>query len=519
MNLGRHLKRSARWFSNRTALVYRDSKLTFVQLNDRVNRLANALLSLGLNKGDRVALLSSNRLELIEAAFAIYKSGLVEVPLNARLSFPEVVAALNNSEATAIITGEEYIENLEENRSNIQTVKYRIALSKSPTSMLDYNTLIEEGRSSEPNVDVKSDDLASLNYTSGTTGLLKAAKLSHQNRIASAKKQLLISGIDIDQNSVMCHVAPVTHAGATMLLPFFWRGACQFILPGFDVGQLLETVEKEKVTHLLLVPTMLNMIMEHPDIEKFDTSSIRSIVYTTSPMPSKRIQHALEIFGPVLIQSYGQTESSGLITCLSKQDHNIYEDAKKRRRLSSAGVPGIECDVRVVDEHGNDITPGEVGEIIHKGEGTMKGYWKAPELSSEVLKDGWLYTRDMGTVDENGYIYILDRKSDMIISGGFNIYPSEVEAALCEHPAVKEAAVIGVPDDRWGEAVKAVVVLNENMESDAEELIRHCKARIASYKKPQSVDFIKELPKNAHGKTLRRKVKEKYWAGEERMVH
>ena len=519
MNLGFHLTRSAMWFSDRIALVDEKIRLSYAELNKRVNCLANELLALGLKKGDRVALFSRNRYQLLEGAFAIYKAGLVEVPLNARLSIQELEEMLKNSETSALILSDEFIEDIEKARSRFPTVKHYIATSDAPPSMLDYETLIREGSISEPKIVVGMDDLASLNYTSGTTGVLKAVMLSHRNRICQAKKHMLVPGIDIDQNSVMCHVTPVTHASSSMVLPIIWRGGCNLILKGFDVEALLKTIERERVTHILLVPTMLNFIMANPALKSYDLTSIRTIVYAASPMPVERIKKALEIFGPVLIQCYGLTETSALVTFLSKEDHLHLDDPMRMKRLASAGVPSIECDVRIVNEHGEDIKPGDVGEIIEKGEDTMIGYWKALDLTSQTLRDGWLHTKDMATVDENGYIYIVDRKFDMIISGGFNIYPSEVENVLYEHPAIFEAAVIGVPDDQWGESVKAVVILKEGTKVTEEELIEHCKKRLASYKKPGSVDFVMEIPKNSSGKIMRRQIREKYWAGQERMVH
>ena len=519
MNLGTYLTRSALWFADRIAIVHEEYRFNFRQLNERVNRLANALLGLGLQKGDRVALLSANRHQLVEADFACYKAGFVRVPLNARLSMPELIHMLNNSESNVLILGPEFIEGIERVRAQIPTVGHTIALSQTPPSMLDYETFIQAASPDEPKAEVGLDDLCSLNYTSGTTGQLKAVMMSHRNRICQARKFLLVPDVNIQKESVMGHVGPITHASGGMILPFIIRGACNLILRTFEIKLLLETIAREEVTHLFTVPTMLNFLMAYPDLKKYNLSSIQMIMYGASPMPVERIKQALEIFGPVLIQGYGQTETTSGFTFLSKDDHLFAGDPKKMRRLASAGLPSPECEVRVVNEKGEDVKPGELGEIIERGDDAMLGYWKDPELTAETLRDGWVYTRDMATVDEDGYIYIVDRKSDMIISGGFNIYPSEVENALHVHPAVFEAAVIAVPDEQWGESVKAVVVLREGMKATEEEIIEHCKKHLASYKKPKSVDFVPELPKNPYGKVLRRKLREKYWVGQERMVH
>jgi long-chain acyl-CoA synthetase len=519
LNVGELVKRCAMFFSDRVAFVHEGFSLTYKEFNERVNRLSNALLSLGLQKGDRVAILSKNRPQIIESVYACYKAGLVTVPLNARLSIPELIHMLNNSESTALILGEEFIEGIDSARPEFPGLRHFIAMTQPKPSMQDYEALIKSGISSEPNVDVELDDLASLNYTSGTTGVLKAAMLTHRNRICMAEKQLLIPGIDVNGTSVLCHVGPLTHGSYTMVLPIMLRGGRNLILPGFELDLLLKTIEKKKVTHLLLVPTMINMLLNYPDIHQYDLSSIRTIFYFASPMPVERIKHALQVFGTVLIQGYGCTESSGLVTYLPKEDHVFEGDPKKLKHLASCGVPIMACDVRVVNENGEDIKPGEVGEIIERGDDTMIGYWKDPERTAETLKDGWLYTRDMATVDEDGYIYIVDRKADMIISGGYNIYPSEVEDVLYRHPAIFEASVIGVPDDLWGESVKAIVVLKEGAQATEDELIQHCKNYLSSYKKPKSVDFVSDLPKNPYGKILRRKLREKYWVGQERMVH
>jgi len=323
-------------------------------------------------------------------------------------------------------------------------------------------------------------------------------------------------GQDSSGSGLAAYVAPITHAAGGQILANMLSGRSNLLLTKFEPSDFLRVVEEYKVTDVLLVPTMINMLLECPDIKTRDLSSLTKIVYGTAPMAPERIKQALAIFGPVLSQGYGQTDSTAIISTLGLEDHLVVNDPALAPRLTSAGRPSFEVDLRIVDEDGGDVPVGDIGEIIVRGDMVMKGYWNAPELTAETIKDGWLYPRDMGRIDEDGYLYLVDRKSDMIISGGFNVYPAEVENALMEHPAVFEVAVVGVPDDKWGEAVKAVVVTKADVSE--EQLIAHCSERLARFKAPRSVDFVDALPKSAVGKTLRRVIREKYWEGMSRRI-
>jgi acyl-CoA synthetase (AMP-forming)/AMP-acid ligase II len=313
-------------------------------------------------------------------------------------------------------------------------------------------------------------------------------------------------------------MGPVTHASGSMILPHILRGAKVVILSSFDVKALLETIQKERITTLYLVPTMIVMLLANPDLKKYDLSSLKNIRYGASPISPEVLKKAIEVFGNVFVQGYGLTEGMMPLTLLLKEDHILDGTEKKLKRLSSIGREVNVASVRIMDDEGKILPPGQIGEIVVQSDQVMKGYWKKPEATAETLRGGWLHTRDMGYMDEDGYIYLVDRKDDMIVSGGFNIYPKEVEDVLYSHPAVLEAAVFGVPDEKWGEAVKATVSLRPGMQATEEEIIEHCKKHLASYKKPKSVDFMKELPKSLYGKILRRQLKEPYWKGRRRMI-
>lgn len=511
------LQRAVQAFPDRTAVVDGSQRFTYRQFDERTDRLANSLAAAGLRKGDRVAFLMPNCHQALETDAACYKSGFVKVPLNARLSMGELVHMMNNSGTSALAVHPSFVDGIQACRSQIETVRLFIVTSGSAESMTSYEDLVTGGSPRRPDVELSPEDVYGLFYTSGTTGVLKAAMITYRNYIATTR-YWEHHGLAQGDGLVVGYVAPVTHAASLLVLPTLIRGGVNVLLSSFDPETLFRTVQAEKVTDLFLIPVMINLLLTHPARQNFDLRSLRNITYGAAPMAPDRIQKALEVFGPILRQAYGQTESTGLGALLSVEDHVTRGDPKKVERLASAGRPVSECEVRVVDEDGKDVATGEVGEILIRGDSVMAGYWNAPELTADTLANGWLHTRDMGRFDEDGYLFLVDRKSDMVISGGLNIYPNEVENVLASHPAVFEAAVVGVPDELWGEAVKAVVVLREGATATEDELIEYCRERLATYKKPKSIDFVQELPRNPYGKLLRRLVREPYWAGRARRV-
>src|SRR5258706_3436200 len=321
-------------------------------------------------------------------------------------------------------------------------------------------------------------------------------------------------------DSVFLHSTPMFHlAGGPSAWIYFWVGATHVIQPRFDPKSTSELIERERVSRVTWVPTMITMLLAHPDVGKVDFSSLRFILYGASPIATDRLKEALRVFGCELMQVYGMMEAAPILTALAPEEHQPAGDERAVRRLLSCGreVPGV--NVRVVNAREEDVEPGEVGEIVARGANIMLGYWHKSEETSAVLRDGWYYSGDMGTVDEDGYLYMVDRKKDMIISGGENIYSVEVENALSNHPAVLECAAIGVPDERWGEVVKALVVFRPGMHATGEDLIAHCRAQIAGFKCPRSVTVLEVLPKSASGKVLKRELREPYWQGYSRRVN
>lgn len=507
MNVGYMLTRSAKVFPDREALVVEGKRLTYSELNQRVNRLANALLDQGLKKGDRVGLLFFNSLGYLESFLALYKAGLVWVRLNYRLGTPELCNMMADSQATALIHGPEFDDTAKHICQAVPEVK--LCISQAPGAELPYQEILDAGRPEEPPVMVGEDDLSDIWYTSGTTGEPKGIMITHRN-IITCTQHLLSDVYWINEQDKLLTVGALSHAGSVRVLPFMLRGGLNVLHTKFDPMAIFETVQKERITDISTVPTMLFTLMDHPERENFDLSSIKTITYAGAPTPVERIKEAVRIFGPILDQSFGQAESIITITHLPKHEHDYESDPKREKRLASVGreYPGVE--IKVVDDKGQECPPGEIGEIITRSDLVMKGYWNRPEQTAEALQDGWLYTGDLGYQDENGYLFLLDRKHGKIISGGLNVYPREVEEVLAQHPAIAEACVFGVSDPKWGEAVTAAVTLRKDHQAEAQDLVKFCKERIASYKKPQKVHILESLPKNAYGKILQRELKARF---------
>lgn len=508
MNAVELIKRGATYFPNHTGVIYEGERLTFEQVYRNSNRLANTLLKMGLKKGDRIAFLLANSLQSVEIDFALLLTGLVRVPLNTRLSANEHRHMIHDTESVALLFTEEFKERAKELKETCPSIQHFCQMNGEATE--DWVVQMEEAvkgmTDDEPNVLVEASDLATIQYTSGTTGTLKAAV--HTQGVWAAIANNILTSLDVRENDVMLHAAPLTHASGTLVLPHWISGAANAILPGFDPQQYLETIDEGEATTLNLVPTMIGMLLSQSNVEQYSFESVRNIIYGASPMPREVLRRGLDLWGPKFIQYYGQTEAPLILSILSKDDH-LGEDEETAERLLSCGRPVSTTLVKIANEDGKELPTGEIGEIVVKTDQAMIGYWNDTVLTNETIRDGWVYTRDMGYIDEKGYLFLVDRKSDMIISGGFNIYPREVEEAIYEHPAVREVAVIGVPDEKWVETVKAFVVLEEGATATEEEIIDFCQEKLASYKKPKYVEFIDELPKSAVGKIVRRLLKER----------
>lgn len=517
MNVKDFIRRGANAYSHRIAVIYGEQRLTFAEVYHNANALANGLIALGLRKGDRVAFLLANSVQSIEIDFAILQAGLVRVPLNTRLSEAEHRHMLQETDTRALLFSEEFAERVEALHPQVTTVQYFCQMNGQPRSswIQSVADVVAGASIDEPPVLLREDDYATIQYTSGTTGTLKAAIHSQGTWVAIATN--ILTSLPIEQDDIMLHAAPLTHASGTLVLPHWLRGAANAILPGFQPEEYLATVEHLRATTLNLVPTMIVMLLSHARVEQYSFNSVKRIIYGASPMPREVLRRGLELWGPKFIQYYGQTEAPLILTLLEAQDH-LGDDPLRQERLFSCGRPVSGVALRIVDEDGQEVPQGTIGEITVSTNQAMVGYWKSPELTSATLRNSWVHTRDMGYIDEQGYVFLVDRKADMIISGGFNIYPREVEEVLYQHPSVQEAAVIGIPDEIWGESVKAFVVCKPDHPSSEEELIDFCKERLASYKKPRSIEFMETLPKNATGKVVRRVLREPYWRDRKRSI-
>jgi len=513
LNMGQILRVHVKNYPDKVALKdWRGKALTYPELESRTNRLANGLLRMGLRKGDRVAVMLYNCAEFVEVDCAFAKAGLVVVPINWRYVEREIEYVVDNSDAKAMIVGEDFIGCIDRIRGGFKKIdadRYVSVGSKRFEGYCDYEKLVASSDDTTPNVQVDGKDTWFQIYTSGTTGIPKGVVRSHQSYVAFYLINAVEFGFSEKDKGMV--VMPLYHVNSTFYGPLFlYIGASLFVGrdKGFDPVELLRNFSEERITFTSLIPTHYNLILNVPEEvrKQFDVSSVRKLLCSSAPARVHIKKGILEYFRNVeLFEAYGSTEA-GLVTLLRPED-----------QLRKPGSIGKEClgtdELRLLDENGKEVTVGEVGELYSRGPMMFDEYYKLPEKTEASFREGGYFTaRDMAKKDEEGYYYLVDRKDNMIITGGEHVYPSEVEEIICRCPKVFDVAVIGVPDDVWGEAVKAVVILKESETATPQEIIEWCRGKIAGYKKPKSVDFIKpeEMPRTTTGKILHRRLREKY---------
>ncbi len=520
MNVADLLSISAQIVPDRIATVMDGRRTVYGDLDARASALATGLTSLaGVTGGDRVAWMDVNSDLQIEAFFGIGRADAVSVPVNYRARDEELTFVIEDSAATVLFVGSKYLaavfELLHKHGDRLTSVKKLVAIEGEPPSgWAAYEDLLAGGGDASPVRD--GEDTAMILYTAGTTGRPKGVMLTHDALTAYPLENVNPADPEFEQRTLLS--VPLYHvAGVQVFLSSIYGGRTLVIEPQFEAGNWLRLVEEEGVTRATVVPTMLKMAIEHPDFAARDLSSLQILTYGAAPMPHDVISAAIDhLPGVRFINAFGQTETGATITALPPEDHDLTGTpetvAKRRRRLGSIGLPLKDVEVCVVDEDGEEVATGEVGEIVARGPRLMKGYWRRDEATAETIYDGWLHTGDLGRVDEDGYVYLAGRAKDFIKRGGEMVSPEEVEAVLREHPSVEDAAVIGIADPHWGESVRAVVVPTTDWGVDEAELIEHCREKLASFKKPESVMEVDELPRNALGKVLKRELRERFGA-------
>jgi len=503
----------------RIAISDGGQQVSYAQLADQAARLVGALTALGVGRGDRIAFLMANCAEYVACEYAVAKAGATRVPLAVLLGNDDHIYMMNFARCKVLVYHAKLAARVAQMLPELQTIEHFICIGAAgelPAGHLRLDALLAAYQPVRESVAIDPEEIAGIYFTGGTTGRPKGVMLSHRSWFHTYWMETL--DFAIAPREAFVFTTPMTHAGGCLILPVLLRQGRCIVLDHFEPGLLLATIARERATATLLVPTMIYLLLDHPDLEKHDLSSLRNVLYGASAIAPERLKQALQVFGPIFTQFFGQTEAPMALTALQREDHLVGDPQRELEVLTSAGRPTYPTAIRLVDEQGNEVPAGEAGEVIALAPNVMSGYLDNPEATAATLKDGWLYTGDIARRDAEGLITIVDRKRDMIVSGGFNIFPREVEDALFEHEAVKQAAVIGVPHDKWGEEVKALVVLREGKAATEQQLIEFVKQKKGSLMAPKSVDFVAAIPLTNLGKLDKKAMRATYWGGRKRNV-
>lgn len=506
----------ARTRPDNTATVYNGTATTWRELDERASQIARALLAEGLSPQTRIAVLDKNSAAFFELLFGAAKANCVLVAVNWRLAPSEIAYVINDALAELLFVGPEYFATVAALSGELKTVRKIIAFDAEHHEWQGATQWRDQHSAEDPVLPINpASDVVLQLYTSGTTGHPKGAQLTHSNLMTLLATSYVEWG-DWNENDVSLVCMPLFHIGGTGWgLIGYYSGALNVVMREPVPTEILQLISAHGVTKTFFVPALILFLLQTPEVAEADLSSLQLIVYGASPIPLELLRKAMQVLPCGFAQVYGLTETSGAFTYLPPEEHRLDNET----RLRSCGRALSIADVRIVDDNGNEVAPGEVGEIIVRSPQNMKGYWNLPEETARAIRGAWFHTGDAGYMDADGWLFIHDRVKDMIISGGENIYPAEVESALFGHPAIADVAVIGVPDDVWGEAVKAIVVRKPGTDATAEEIMAFARARIAHYKAPRSVDFAEVLPRNPSGKILKRQLREPYWQGRTRKVN
>jgi len=513
MNSFAFLHKAALFRPDQPALVHGSESISYRQFHDRALALGGNLLGLGLQPGDRVAFCLANSPRILETIFGCFAAGLVVVPINARLHPREIAYIVGNSGARVLIHGPEYQTGITEHWSEFSGLKQRVCTGE-VSGALSYAHLLNAAAGLKEAVEVSATDPCWLFYTSGTTGKPKGAIWTHRT-VRVVIMNYLADVHNIQPGEVVAHAAPMSHGSGIVALPSVARAAINVVFESksFEPKALFAMIESHRVSHIaFLAPTQIIKMLEEFEPGRYDLSSLKAICYGGAPIYVEHLRNAIKAFGPVFAQIYGQGEAPITISGLNAAEHARLLAANDAR-IGSAGTIRTDVEVRCVDAADRPLPPGKEGEIVVRGDVVMQGYWNNPQATAETLRGGWLHTGDIGMLDDRGYLFLLDRAKDMIISGGNNIYPREVEEVIVQHPAVATVVVFGIPHSYWGEAVHALVVLEPGARATSEEIIEYCGKNMAGYKKPKSVEFVDALPVSGYGKVMRREIRETYWQG------